>query len=76
MYQSNLYMNTQQFNANYFVDISDFIDIKLKAIKAHRTEMRKFGKGWVNFWLNEAENNGKKFGVRHAEAFQLVKYLA
>lgn len=76
MYQSNLYMNTELFHGNYFVDISDFIDIKKKSILAHKTEIEKFGKHWIDFWVNEAVNNGKKFNVKYAEAFQLVKFLA
>jgi len=76
MYQSNLYMNTQVFKANYFVDISDFINLKIAAIKAHETEVNKFGPEWVDFWINETKNNGKKFNVKYAEAFQLVKFLA
>lgn len=76
MYQSNLYMNTQSFNANYYVDISKFIEIKKKAILCHKSEVEKFGEEWLNFWINEAANNGKKFNVRYAEAFQMVKYLA
>ncbi|MEW6600112.1 MAG: PIG-L deacetylase family protein [Nitrospirota bacterium] len=75
MYQSNLYSNSQQFNANYYVDISDYIDRKVAAIKAHRTEVEKFGAGWIEFWINEAMNNGKRFNVRYAEAYQLVKML-
>lgn len=75
MYQSNLYMNTVPFMANYFVDISGFIEIKKQAILAHKNEVSKFGPGWVDFWINEAENYGKKFNVKYAEAFQLVKYL-
>jgi LmbE family N-acetylglucosaminyl deacetylase len=76
MYQSNLYMNTKMFLANYFVDISEFIDIKQKSILAHSTEVSKFGKQWIDFWINETVNNGRKCNVKYAEAFQLVKYLA
>lgn len=76
MYQSNLYTNSQNFNANYFVNISEFIDRKIAAIKAHKTEVEKFGPDWIEFWVNEAMNNGKRFNVKHAEAFQLVKMLA
>jgi len=76
MYQSNLYMNTRMFRANFFVDISDYIDLKIAAINAHESEVKKFGPEWINFWINEAMNNGKKLNVKYAEAFQLVKYLA
>ncbi|MFC1623830.1 PIG-L deacetylase family protein [Candidatus Omnitrophota bacterium] len=76
MYQSNLYTNTTSFVANYFVDISDFIEVKKKSIMAHKTEVKKFGSEWVDFWINEAANNGKKFSVKYAESFQLVKFLS
>lgn len=75
MYQSNLYMNTRAFNGTYFVDISDFIEVKKAAILAHKSEVRKFGNEWLDFWVNEAANNGKRFNVKHAEAFQPVKIL-
>ncbi|MBF0244659.1 MAG: PIG-L family deacetylase [Planctomycetes bacterium] len=75
MYQSNLYFSSQPFHANHFSDISDFIDIKMEAIRAHKTEVKKFGQGWLDFWKNEAHNNGKKFGVAYAEAFRAIKYL-
>lgn len=75
MYRSNLYVNTQNFNDNYYVDISNYIDAKMKSIKAHQNEVRKFGEGWLEFWVNEARDNGQKFGVQYAEAFQLVKLM-
>lgn len=57
-------MNTNVFNANYFVDISDFIDKKKKVIFAHKSEVEKFRFEWVDFWINEARNNGKRFNVK------------
>lgn len=75
MYQSNLYFSDKPFHANYYCDISEFIEIKIRAINAHANEVRKFGQGWLDFWKNEARNNGQKFNVAYAEAFQVVKYL-
>ena len=75
MYQSNLYISTVSFVANYFVDISDFIEAKKRAIMVHKSEVEKFGPGWIEFWINEATNNGKRFNVKYAEAFHMVKYL-
>jgi hypothetical protein len=56
------------------VDISDFIDIKISAVKAHENEYKKFGQGWVDFFVNENSNAGKKIGCEYAEAFAIVKY--
>ena len=76
MYQSNLYPNTRPFHKNYYVDISQQIDLKIQAIKAHKSEVKKFGADWVDFWADEAKYNGRKVGVSHAESFQVVSYLA
>ena len=76
MYRSNLYMSSGDFRANYFVDISDYIDVKTTAIMMHKTELKKFGPQWIDFWKNEAYNNGQRVGVAYAESFQLIKFLA
>jgi N-acetylglucosamine malate deacetylase 1 len=75
MYQSNMYTNTKTFIPNFYVDISNFFEIKMKSILAHENEVKKFGPGWLKFWENEAVNAGQKFNVSYAEQFQLVKYL-
>jgi LmbE family N-acetylglucosaminyl deacetylase len=75
MYRSNLYVNTQQFIDNYYVDISDYMDLKMKAINAHKNEIKKFGEGWLQFWVNEARDNGQRFNVEYAEAFSQVKLM-
>jgi LmbE family N-acetylglucosaminyl deacetylase len=74
MYRSNWYHTTTEFRGNYYVDISDFIDIKISAVKAHENEYKKFGQGWVDFFVNENSNAGKKIGCEYAEAFEIVKY--
>ena len=76
MYRSNLNINSMDFCRNFYIDISDFIDVKMRAIAAHKTEVEKFGHDWLDFWRNEARNNGQRIGVPYAEAFQLIKYLA
>jgi len=75
MYQSNMYVNSVAFQPNFFVDISQFAELKLSAIKAHKTEVEKFGPKWLDFWHNTIRNNGQRMGVEYAEAFHLVKYL-
>jgi len=73
MYRSNWYHTTFEFRGNYYVDISDFIDIKIKAVKAHENEYKKFGEGWIEFFVNENRNAGQKIGCKYAESFEVVK---
>ena len=74
MYRSNWYHTTSEFRGNYFSDISDFMEIKIASVKAHENEYKKFGQGWVDFFVNENANSGKKIGTKYAEAFEIVKY--
>ena len=73
MYRSNWYHTTFEFRGNYYVDISDFINIKIEAVKAHENEYKKFGEGWIEFFVNENRNAGQKIGCKYAEAFEVVK---
>jgi LmbE family N-acetylglucosaminyl deacetylase len=73
MYRSNWYHTSFVFRGNYYVDISDFIDIKIKAVKAHETEYKKFGEGWIEFFVNENRNAGQKIGCKYAECFEIIK---
>ena len=75
MYRSNWYYTTSEFRGNYFVDITDYMDIKIRAVKAHENEYKKYGQGWVDFFVNENENAGKKISVKFAEDFEVVKLM-
>jgi len=75
MYRSNLYLNSRRFDENFFVDISDFIELKIKAIGAHKSEVEKFGERWLEFWEQEARTNGLRCGTGYAEVYQVVKYF-
>lgn len=75
MYRSNFYTSFEPFKADYFVDVTDYCDIKVKAIKANKTEYKRRGDKWIDFFLNELRNNGLKNDVEYAESFQIVKLL-
>ncbi len=75
MYRSNWYQTTEFFRANYFIDISDFIERKILSVKAHKNEFEKFGQSWIDFFVNENSNTGKRNGVKYAEEFEIVKML-
>lgn len=75
MYRSNWYHSNLEFKGNFYVDISDFWEIKKKSIEAHESEMERTGKKWIEFFHNEAKNAGQRIAVKYAEVFEVVKWL-
>jgi LmbE family N-acetylglucosaminyl deacetylase len=75
MYRSNWYIAASSFRGNFFVDISPYMETKIKAIKSHQTEYKKFGEKWIDFVKHQNRNSGIEMGVQYAEVFEIVKYL-
>ncbi|WP_313756393.1 PIG-L deacetylase family protein [Tissierella sp.] len=63
------------FEANFFIDISDTIDIKIESVKAHKTQLDKFGDSWIEAIYGRARFRGFQIGVKYAEAFRIVKVI-
>jgi LmbE family N-acetylglucosaminyl deacetylase len=64
-----------EFRGNFYVDITDYWNIKEQAIRSHVSEMDRTGEKWISFFKNEAENAGQKIGVKLAEVYEIVKWL-
>lgn len=75
MYRSNWYHSVYDFKGNFYVDVTDYWNIKEKIIMAHESEYNRVGKQWIEFFKNEAENAGRKIGVHLAEVFEVVKWI-
>ena len=75
MYRSNWYQSTKYFNANCYVDITNFWKIKKKSIQCHKSELKRTHRKWISFFYNEALNAGQRIGVKLAETFLVVKSL-
>lgn len=75
LYRSNFYDTEQQFRGNFYSDISQVMDKKLKVIKAHASELKRVRYQWLHFFTKQHENDGQKIGVKYAECFEIVRYL-
>lgn len=63
------------FECNYYVDISDSIEKKIKSVLAHKSQVEKFGDGWIKAIYGRAELRGFEINVKYAEAFKIVKLI-
>lgn len=63
-----------RFFPNYFVDITDFMDIKKKAVLTFESQNKKdfYNIDWI--WVY-ARNNGLKSNLKCAEAFEVYKMI-
>lgn len=65
-----------QFSPDVFFNISDFINIKLKAMKEYKNELRKFPHPRsLKAIKTNAQSWGYKVGCHYAEAFKAVRLL-
>lgn len=75
MYRSNWYHSTMEFRGNFYIDITNYWNVKEQAIRSHESEMERTGEKWINFFKNEAENAGQRIGVKYSEVFEVIKWL-
>jgi len=65
-----------EFSPNFFVNISNFIKTKQKALSAYSSEMRKFPHPRSTKAVNALANvRGSTSGYRFAEAFKVIREL-
>ena len=82
--QCSLYMYDQAlpsgitpyaFRPQVFVDISDTIEMKIKSVSAHKSQLKNFSNQWIEGIRAKAAYIGCQINVEYAEAFEVVKEL-
>lgn len=63
------------FRAQMFVDISDTIEIKIKSVLAHDSQVQHFSEQWIQGITARATYLGFQVNVKYAEAFEVVKEI-
>lgn len=74
-YRSNWYKSEIPFDANYFVNISEYLDKKIDLVRKHKSEFERAGDVWERFMQSHADMQGIIANCTYAEAFQLVKWI-
>lgn len=63
------------FRAQVFVDISDTIELKIKSVLAHKSQVQNFTEQWIQGITARATFMGFQINIKYAEAFEAVKEL-
>jgi N-acetylglucosamine malate deacetylase 1 len=64
------------FNPNYFVDISTFFDLKIKALSCYKEEIREFPHSRsIKAIESLSISRGASVGLNYAEAFMLERHI-
>jgi LmbE family N-acetylglucosaminyl deacetylase len=71
---STSFWNGKSFPANYYIDISDYINLKIKAFSKYENEIQEYPHPWSKKGLKLlAEYHGMQSGFRYAEAFSIIR---
>lgn len=68
------------FRPQYYIDISETIEIKLQALSQHKSELSKYGEEWINTIEARARLRGFEMisndakTVKYAETFEIVRF--
>lgn len=63
------------FRAQLYIDISKEIDKKLKAVEAHKSQLKTYGKDWSYGIKARAQFRGYQINTKFAEAFEVIKEI-
>lgn len=62
------------FRPQVYFDISGVVKQKEASIACHKSQVEKYGSGWIESITARAKLRGFDCGVRYAEAFELLRY--
>ncbi len=63
------------FKAQSFVDISDTMELKIKSISAHKSQVEHYGERWIAGMMARATYLGYRINTKYAEGFEIIKEI-
>ncbi|MDA8836274.1 PIG-L family deacetylase [Candidatus Pelagibacter bacterium] len=73
MYRSNWYYSINNFNKNFYSDITTNYKYKIKMVLNFKSEVKRTKSIWIKKIENECVANGNMINKNYAEAFEIVK---
>ena len=61
------------FRPDVYVDISNYLDKKIEALKAHKSQYEKYSDQWIQAVIARAKFRGFENGMQYAECFELCR---
>jgi len=63
------------FRNQYYVDITSTFNIKMEALKQHKSQVKKYGDNFLEAVEARARHRGYEIGNKYAECFEVVRLL-
>jgi LmbE family N-acetylglucosaminyl deacetylase len=63
------------FHNQYYVDITDTFEQKMKALKQHKSQIRKYGNDFLEAVEARARHRGYEISSKYAECFEVLRLL-
>lgn len=57
----------------YYIDITSTFDIKMKALKCHKSQVKKYGDKFIEAVEAKAVHRGYEIGSKYAECFEVLR---
>lgn len=68
-------LTEKSFRPQLFIDITEYMDKKIKAIGFHKSQTRKNGKWWLEGLRGRAMYRGYQCNAKYAESFEIIKQI-
>lgn len=63
----------ETFRSQIYIDVTSTFDIKMRALKCHKSQVDKFGSGFLEAVEARARYRGYEIGQRYAESFEVIR---
>lgn len=63
------------FHNQYYVDITPTVNIKMDALKQHKSQIKKYGNDFLGAVEARARHRGYEIGNKYAECFEVLRLL-